>query len=63
MSKARLIKKTEQDKAEAQLAIESPRRVLQTTAKSVLQWVRENRQSDSRSAREKFADLFAQTQS
>lgn len=63
MSKAKLIKKTEQGKAEPQPLIESPRRTIQTTAKSVMQWVRENRESDVRSPREKFAALFAQTQS
>jgi hypothetical protein len=62
MSKAKLIKKSEQHKTEAPMANESPRRSLQTTAKSVMQWVRENRESDARSPREKFAALFAQTQ-
>lgn len=63
MSKAKLIKKTEQGRAEPQPLIESSRRTIQTTAKSVMQWVRENRAPDSRSAREKFAALFAQAQS
>lgn len=62
MSKAKLIKKVDQNKAEAPPTDESPRRSLQTTAKSVMQWVRENRESDERSPREKFAALFAQTQ-
>ena len=63
MSKAKLIKKNEQNKAEGQPIEESPRRSLQTTAKSVMQWVRENKEADARSPREKFAALFAQTQS